>query len=118
MTLAVGVGLLFGALPGVGGKTAIALAIPFVFGMEPLPGAVFLVAMHAVVHTGGAIPGILFGVPGGAPDAATVLDGHPLARQGQAGRALGASLGASALGGVIGALALAAFLPVLRPLAL
>jgi TctA family transporter len=118
MLLAVAVGLLFGALPGVGGKTAIALAIPFVFGMEPVPGAVFLVAMHAVVHTGGAIPGILFGIPGGAPDAATVLDGHPLARQGQAGRALGASLGASAVGGVIGALALAAFLPVLRPIAL
>jgi putative tricarboxylic transport membrane protein len=118
MLAAVVVGMLFGALPGVGGKTAIALAIPFVFGMPALPGAVFLVAMHAVVHTGGAIPGILFGIPGGAPDAATVVDGHPLARQGQAGRALGASLGASAVGGVIGAVALAAFLPVLRPLAL
>jgi TctA family transporter len=79
---------------------------------------VFLVAMHAVVHSGDAIPAILFGIPGGGPAAATVLDGHPLARQGQAGRALGASLGASAVGGVIGAIALAAFLPVLRPLAL
>jgi TctA family transporter len=118
MALAVPIGLLVGALPGIGGKTAIALAIPFVFGMEPIPGAVFLVAMHAVVHTGDAIPAILFGIPGGGPAAATVLDGHPLARQGQAGRALGASLGASAVGGVIGAIALAAFLPVLRPLAL
>jgi TctA family transporter len=118
MALAVPVGLLVGALPGVGGKTAIALAIPFVFGMEPVAGAVFLVAMHAVVHTGDAIPSILFGIPGGGPAAATVLDGYPLAKQGQAGRALGASLGASAVGGVIGALALAAFLPVLRPLAL
>ena len=118
MALAVPIGLLVGALPGVGGKTAIALAIPFVFGMEPVAGAVFLGAMHAVVHTGDAIPSILFGIPGGGPAAATVLDGYPLAKQGQAGRALGASLGASAVGGVIGAIALAAFLPVLRPLAL
>ena len=54
MLIAVPVGMFFGAVPGLGGKLAIALAIPFVFGMEMIPGAVFLMAMHAVVHTGGS----------------------------------------------------------------
>lgn len=115
---AVPIGMFFGAIPGLGGKLGIVLLIPFVFGMDPLAGAVFLIAMHAVVHTGGSIPSILFGVPGTGPDAATVIDGFPMAKRGQAGQALGASLGASGLGGVIGAIFLAAMLPVLRPVVL
>ena len=78
---------------GLGGKLGIVLAIPFVFGMDPLAGAIFLIAMHSVVHTGGAIPSILFGVPGTGPDAATVVDGLPMTRGGEAGRAIGAALG-------------------------
>ena len=115
---AVPIGMFFGAVPGLGGKLGIALLIPFVFGMEPLAGAVFLLAMHAVVHTGGSVPSILFGIPGTGPDAATVVDGHPMAQNGEAGRALGASLGASAFGGLIGALVLALLLPVLQPIIL
>ena len=118
IVLAIPIGMFFGAVPGLGGKLGIALLIPFVFGMEPLHGAVFLLAMHAVVHTGGSIPSILFGIPGTGPDAATVVDGYPMAQKGQAGRALGASLGASGIGGVIGAMALALLLPVLRPVVL
>jgi TctA family transporter len=110
--------MFFGAVPGLGGKLGIVLLIPFVFGMEPMAGAVFLLAMHAVVHTGGSIPSILFGVPGTGPDAATIVDGYPMAQQGQAGRALGASLGASGVGGVIGAFFLALMLPVLQPVIL
>ncbi len=116
--LAIPIGMFFGAVPGLGGKLGVVLLIPFVFGMDALPGAVFLLAMHAVVHTGGAIPSILFGVPGTGPDAATIVDGFPMAQRGEAGRALGASLGASGVGGVIGALFLAAILPVLKPVVL
>jgi TctA family transporter len=116
--LAIPIGMFFGAIPGLGGKLGIALLIPFVFGMEPLHGAVFLLAMHAVVHTGGSIPSILFGIPGTGPDAATIVDGYPMAQKGQAGRALGASLGASGIGGVIGAITLALLLPILRPVVL
>jgi TctA family transporter len=118
MLIAVAVGMFFGAVPGLGGKLAIALAIPFVFGMDTVPGVVFLLAMHSVVHTGGSIPSILFGVPGTGPDAATIVDGLPMTQKGEAGRALGASLGASAVGGVIGALFLAALIPVLEPVVL
>jgi putative tricarboxylic transport membrane protein len=74
--LAVPIGMLFGAVPGLGGKLAIAMMIPFVFGAEMLEGAVFLVALHAVVHTGGSLPSILLGIPGTGPDAATVVDGY------------------------------------------
>ncbi len=116
--LAIPIGMFFGAVPGLGGKLGIVLLIPFVFGMDPLAGAVFLLAMHAVVHTGGSVPSILFGVPGTGPDAATIVDGFPMAQRGEAGRALGASLGASGIGGVIGALFLAAMLPVLKPVVL
>ena len=116
--LAIPIGMFFGAVPGLGGKLGIVLMIPFVFGMEPVAGAVFLLAMHAVVHTGGSVPSILFGVPGTGPDAATVVDGFPMTQNGEAGRALGASLGASGLGGLIGAVFLALMLPVLRPVVL
>jgi TctA family transporter len=69
LLIAVPAGMFFGAIPGLGGKLGIVLAIPFVFGMDPLAGAIFLISMHSVVHTGGAIPSILFGVPGTGPDA-------------------------------------------------
>jgi TctA family transporter len=118
LMIAVPVGMLFGAVPGLGGKLGIVLAIPFVFGMDATSGAVFLVAMHSVVHTGGAIPSILFGVPGTGPDAATIVDGLPMTRKGEAGRAIGAALGASGIGGVIGGLFLVAIVPLLRPIVL
>jgi TctA family transporter len=118
MLLAVPFGVLVGAIPGIGGKFGIAISIPFVFGMEPVAGAVFLVAMHAVVHTGGSLPGILLGIPGGGPDAAIVVDGYPMAQRGEAGRAIGASLTSSAAGGVIGGLLLALLVPVVWPIVL
>jgi len=111
-------GLVFGIIPGLGGKLAIALLIPAAILLEPETGLLFLISMHAVVHTGGSVPSILLGVPGSGPDAATVVDGHPLALQGHGGRALGASLMASAVGGIIGALFLAATLPLLKPILL
>ena len=116
LLLAVPCGLIAGAIPGVGGKLAIVIALPFLLGMDPLVAAVFLLAMHAVVHTGGPVPSILLGVPGSGPDAATVLDGHPMSRRGEAHRALGAALAASLAGGLIGVVCLAAFLPFADPL--
>jgi TctA family transporter len=116
--IAVPIGMFFGAIPGLGGKLGVVLAIPFVYGMDATAGALFLIAMHSVVHTGGAVPSILFGVPGTGPDAATIVDGLPMTRNGEAGRALGAAFGASGLGGVIGALFLLAVLPLVRPVVL
>lgn len=118
MLLAVVCGLLVGVTPGIGGKLSIAMAIPFIYGMDMVAGAVFLLTLHAVNGTSGQISSIMFGIPGDGDDAATVLDGYPLAKQGQAARALGASITASGVGGVIGAVVFAAIIPVLKPLVL
>ena len=113
MLIAVPLGAFFGAMPGLGGKLGVVLLIPFVFGMEPIAGAVLLLAMHAVVHTGGSIPSILFGIPGDGTSTAVVLDGYEMTRNGEGGRALGASFGASGIGGVLGAVFLGILLPVI-----
>ena len=118
MLLAIPLGIFFGCVPGLGGKLGIVLLIPFVYGMDPLPGAVFLLSMHAIVHTGGIVPSILFGVPTNGPEAPLLADGYPMVRAGQAGRALGASLSAAGIGGLIGVICLALILPVVEPFVL
>lgn len=118
MLLGVPIGLLIGAIPGLGGNLGLALLIPFTFGLDPIPGFALLLGMHAVVQTGGPIPSILFNAPGTGPAAATCLDGFPLAQQGKAGRAIGAALMASMVGGIIGALGMAVLLPIIRPIVL
>ena len=118
MLLAIPLGIFFGCVPGLGGKLGIVLLIPFVYGMDPLPGAVFLLSMHAIVHTGGIVPSILFGVPTNGPEAPLLADGYPMVRAGQAGRALGASLAAAGIGGLIGVICLAVILPVVEPFVL
>lgn len=118
MLIGVVIGLIVGIMPGIGGKLSIAMAIPFVFGMDMIAGAVFLLTMHAVNGISGQISGIMLGIPGDGDDAATTLDGYPLAKQGQAARALGASIAASATGGIIGAVVFAVLIPVLRPVVL
>ena len=70
MLLAVMIGLVVGATPGIGGRLSIALAIPFIYGMDMTQGAVFLLTMHAVNGTSGQISSIMFGVPGDGDDAA------------------------------------------------
>lgn len=118
MLIAVIFGLLVGVTPGIGGKLSIAMAIPFVYGMDMVAGAVFLLTMHAVNGTSGQISSIMFGIPGDGDDAATTLDGYPLAKQGQAARALGASITASGVGGIIGAVVFAIMIPILEPVVL
>lgn len=112
------IGFWIGLLPGIGGLTTLAILLPFTFGMAPVNALALLIAVHAVNGTTGDITSILFGVPGEASAAATILDGHPMAKNGEAGRALGAALMSSMFGAVVGASALALSVPVVRPLVL
>jgi TctA family transporter len=112
------IGLALGVIPGLGGIVGMALLLPFTFDLDPYTAFAFLLGMGSVTTTSDTIPAVLFGVPGTAGSAATILDGHPLARQGQAGRAFGAAYTASMLGGVFGALLLAVSIPILRPVML
>ncbi|HHW02314.1 MAG TPA: tripartite tricarboxylate transporter permease [Thermoanaerobacterales bacterium] len=111
-------GLFFGAVPGLGGNFTLSVLIPFIFGMEPRLALSFLLGAHAPVATGGSITAVLLNTPGSGMNAATVLDGFPLTQKGQAGRALGNSLMASAVGGVFGALILGLSLPVMKQIVL
>jgi len=112
------IGLGIGVIPGLGGIVGMALLLPFTFGMDPYMAFAFLLGMGAVTTTSDTIPAVLFGVPGTTGSAATVLDGHPMAQRGEAGRAFGAAYSASLFGGVFGALLLAVSIPVLRPIIL
>src|SRR3546814_9339970 len=74
---------------------SMALLLPFTYAMDPYTALAFLIGMWSVAPTSDTIPSILLGVPGGAGSAATVMDGYPMARRGEGGRALGASYTAS-----------------------
>jgi TctA family transporter len=118
MLVGIALGFAVGLLPGLGGAVTLALMLPFTVGLEPVQAFAFLLGMLAVTSTAGDITSVLFGVPGEATSAATVLDGHPLTKRGQAGRALGAVLSSSALGAAFGAIVLVLVIPVVRPLVL
>ncbi len=111
-------GLILGILPGIGGVAGTAILIPFTIGMDPVTAFAFLLGLASTTATGDPIPAILFGIPGGAGSAATVLDGLPMARRGEAGRALSAAYMSSLLGGLFGAALMAVSIPLLRPLVL
>lgn len=102
-------------LPGVSGATLMALAIPFTLPWEPLPIALLFGGLVGGATFMGSVTAILFNVPGSGPSAATLIDGHPLARQGLARTALGCAALSSALGSTVGILLLILLLPVMRP---
>ena len=119
--LSIILGVVLGVSIGVtaiGGMVACALFLPFVYHMPPELALSFLVALTSVVFTGGSITSILLGVPGTAPNAATVIDGFPMAQKGEAGRALGAAIGSSMFGAVASVFLALAMIPVLRPIVL
>jgi TctA family transporter len=111
-------GLVLGIIPGIGGLTGTAMLLPFTFNMDPYSAFALLLGLGATTATGDPIPAILFGVPGGAASAATVLDGFPMAKRGEAGRALSAAYMSSLMGGLFGALLMAISIPILRPVML
>jgi TctA family transporter len=118
MMLGVLLGFWVGLLPGLGGATTLALMLPFIYTMQPVEAFAFLLGMHSVTATTGDITSVLFGVPGEASSAATILDGYAMAKKGEAGRALGAALASSLVGAIVGAFALALAIPIVRPLVL
>lgn len=107
-------GVVVGVLPALGGGAGLSLLLPFVFGMDPVPAMALMIGMLAASSTGDTVASILLGVPGSASSQATILDGFPLARKGEAARALSAAYFASMLGGLFGAVVLTAVLLAAR----
>jgi putative tricarboxylic transport membrane protein len=107
------IGLLFGVIPGLSGALAIALMIPLTFSMDIYPALCLLLSALGGSAFGGSISAILIGIPGTSVNAATVFDGHALAKQGKADLAIGASATASALGAILGIVVLITSIPFL-----
>lgn len=118
MFLGVSIGTFFAVLPGIGGLTALAIALPFTFSFSPQMAISLLLGMATVSNTGNTFSSVLISVPGGAGSQATILDGYPMAKKGEAARALGAAFAGSLVGALLGAVALVLSLPILRPLVL
>jgi putative tricarboxylic transport membrane protein len=112
------VGLIIGALPGLGPVFACALFLPLTFRLETSSALVLLSSLYTSSVYGGSITSILMNVPGTPGNVATTFDGHSLAKQGRAGYALGASTGASFIGGVIGVIAMVTIAPPLADFSL
>ena len=118
LLLGVLIGLILGVIPGLGGLVGLSLLLPFTFDMDAYTALAFLMGLQSVTVTSDTIPAVLFGVPGTVGSAATILDGYPMARKGQAGRAFGAAFTASVIGGLYGAFLLGVSIPILRPVML
>jgi putative tricarboxylic transport membrane protein len=111
-------GILGGALPGISPSIAMALLLPFTYGMDPIAAIVLLGAVYVGAEYGGSIPAILIRTPGTNAAAATAIDGYELHRQGRGGEALGVSLVSGVTGGFIGLIFLVLFTEPLSRIAL
>lgn len=111
-------GMFMGAVPGLGGIITLTLLIPLTFGMEPIVAFMLLAAALGATNFGGSITAILINTPGSAVNAATILDGYPMARQGRAREALGAAATASAVGAMFGLVVLFLSIPVMMEILL
>jgi putative tricarboxylic transport membrane protein len=111
-------GTLIGMLPGLGPITAIALMIPVSYSLDPAGGLIMMAGVYYGAVFGGSTSAILINAPGVASTVATSFDGYPMARDGQAGRALAIAAYASFAGGTLGAVALMLFAGYLAALAL
>ena len=118
LALGVVIGLAIGLLPGMNGVAGMALLLPFTYNMDSYTALAFLLGLGSVVTTSDVLPAILFGVPGQSSAQSTVLDGYPMARRGEAGRALSAAYMSALLGGLFGAAVLGLTIPILRPVML
>jgi len=118
LVLGVVLGLVIGVFPGLGGIAGLSLLLPFLYGMDEVAALATLVGLVAVIPTSATFTSVLMGIPGSSSSQATVLDGFPLARRGEASRALGAAFTASLFGGLFGAFILTFFVQIARPLIL
>jgi TctA family transporter len=111
-------GLILGVLPGLDVLFGMAVILPFCLVLDPSTMLPLILGMASIAGTSGPIPSILIGAPGEAGNMATIMDGHPMAKRGEAGKALGAAFTASLIGGLFGALVLTVSIPIFRPLVL
>src|SRR5918995_1350451 len=111
-------GIVVGALPGLTATLGVALLTTLTFKMAAADAILILICMYVGAIYGGSRSAILLNIPGTPASAATTLDGYPLAKAARAGEAMGIATTSSAIGTIIGTLALAAVAPMLASVAL
>lgn len=111
-------GIVGGAMPGISPSVAMALLVPFTLTMDPTTAIILLASVYVGAEYGGSIPAILINTPGTNAAAATTIDGYALHQQGRGGEALGISLMAGVVGGLVGVIALVVLTEPLAKLAL
>jgi putative tricarboxylic transport membrane protein len=117
MMIGISIGTFTAVAPqGLGMPLVYAIALPIVIKWKPVTGIALLIGASSVSAVCAAYLPVLFGIPGGAGSQATVLDGYPMGKRGEARRALGASFMAGGMGCLIGTLTLAVAIPAARPL--
>lgn len=118
LTSAVFIGFIGGALPGISGVILVVILLPVTYGMDPTAAFMLLTAIYGSTVFSGLITAILYRAPGTPEAVMTAFDGYPMTQQGQAGRALGIGVLSSAIGGLVGTIALIIFTPMLASVAL
>ncbi len=111
-------GTVIGVLPGLGGTSGVAILLPLTFVMPPSSAIVFLSCIYWGALFGGAITSILFNIPGEPWSVATMFDGYPMAKSGQAGLALGSAFVPGFFAALIGVVLFTFFAPPLAEFAL
>lgn len=111
-------GIVIGALPGLTATMGVALLVPLTFGRAPLESISMLIGIYCGAMYGGSISAILIRTPGTPAAAATVLEGYPMAKRGEAGRAMSMALFASFFGGVVGVVIMTFASPFISNIAL
>ena len=112
------IGVVVGALPGLSSPMAVALLLPFTLTLEPIPAIAMMAALYCAGTFGGSITAILINAPGAPPAVATAFDGYPMAKRGEAGRALGLATFSSVFGGVFSLIVFIFAAPMLAAVAL
>lgn len=118
MVAGVAIGIIFGSIPGLSASMAVALMLPLTFSMTPSLGMNTLVAVYIGGISGGLISAILLNMPGTASSIATCFDGHPMAKKGEAMKALGLGIVFSAMGSIFSFIILTFCAPLLADVAL
>lgn len=109
-------GLIVGIIPAIGGIVGITILLAFIYGVPPDIGMSLLIAFGSVTYTGGSITAILLSIPGTPVNACTLIDGFPMTQKGEGGRALGAALTSSGLGGILAGFLALLSIPLVAPL--
>ncbi|ALM53017.1 tripartite tricarboxylate transporter permease [Halomonas huangheensis] len=118
LTSAVFIGFIGGALPGISGVILVVILLPVTYGMEPTQAFMLLTAIYGSTVFSGLITAILYRAPGTPEAVMTSFDGYPMTQQGEAGKALGIGILSSAIGGLVGTIALIVCTPLLASVAL